>query len=142
VSNCAQAEQVEVSRERSGRRGASGLSACTRVPSEAAQSGYSPQVYGGLALARLAVKVRSETVASFTARGDCFVLGDLCPSAPVELTSIIPLLRSPVAYYLGSHLANPPQRLSWLSREQQRKASCWRPIRLEFLSSIQNMETT
>ena len=106
MSNCAQAEQVEVSRERSGRRGASGLSACTRVPSEAAQSGYSPQVYGGLALARLAVKVRSETVASFTARGDCFVLGDPCPSAPVELTSIIPLLRSPVAYYLGSHLAN------------------------------------
>jgi hypothetical protein len=89
VSNCAQAEQVEVSRERSGRRGASGLSACTRVPSEAAQSGYSPQVYGGLALARLAGEVSSETVASSLTHGRLFRLGDLCPSAPVELTRLV-----------------------------------------------------
>jgi hypothetical protein len=89
VSNCAQAEQVEVSRERSGRRGASGLSACPRVPSEAAQSGYSPQVYGGLALARLAGEVSSETVASSLTHGRLFRLGDLCPSAPVELTRLV-----------------------------------------------------
>ena len=47
------------------------------------------KVFGGLALARLAGEVSSETVASSLTHGRLFRLGDLCPSAPVELTSLV-----------------------------------------------------
>ena len=73
--------QVEASRERSGRRGASGLSALACYSTRhdrAIPLSYS----AGLPSGGLASEVSSETIASFTARGDCFSLGDLCPSAP------------------------------------------------------------